>query len=127
METDSFIGCIVISKFQYYDARKNEMAFKKRPFLVIKAEYETTPSDFTVLPVSKISRSENTHPDYDYFIEVSKFPKTLLKFDSYIRTHKIASINGFDFSYRSLSSFKIDYNENYNEVIDLVKQFIAEL
>jgi hypothetical protein len=53
-ETQAYIGAIVKTRFAYHDLEKDTIAFKSRPFLIIGAEYDTLPCDFTAFPISKV-------------------------------------------------------------------------
>ena len=61
-ETQAYIGAIVKTRFAYHDLEKDTIAFKSRPFLIIGAEYDTLPCDFTAFPISKVSMSQTSIP-----------------------------------------------------------------
>ena len=50
-ETQAHIGAIVKTRFAYHDLEKDTIAFKSRPFLIIGAEYDKVPCDFTAFPI----------------------------------------------------------------------------
>lgn len=126
MESSSLVGCIVISMFPYYDSFSRSTKFKKRPFLVLKAERDELPCDFTVLPVSKIGIPENIHPVYDYYVRRCDFPKAKLTCDSYIRAHKISSINENSDDHK-ISNLKEHYPENFSEIVELSRLYLRDI
>lgn len=115
-------GKICTSTTPYYDSKDKKNKFKKRPVLVLG---QADCGDYVVLPVSTITHRENVDAVYDVYVDVSEYPNTGLARNSFIRTHKQTIV-----SYASLtviSDLKICYPDLYNDVIDLVEKFQAEL
>lgn len=117
------IGEVWTALTPYYDVTTGRKKFKGRPVLVIaKADNQ----DYVVLPISKISRSENIDPVYDVKVEPTKYPKLGFPYVSYVRTHKqtivhIAEIGNKKSSLRGL------YEDLYLEILDKRAQFSEEI
>lgn len=109
--------------FKYFDIKLNKMTFKKRPILIIgKADR----NDWVVLPISRVTRKENLDLYYDFEINVSDYPKMLLKQTSYVRTHKQTILNEGELLNRIID-FRGEYQDAYIEIIALVKEFQKNL
>lgn len=127
-EPQSYIGAIVKTRFAYHDLEADKIAFKSRPFLIIGAEYDTLPCDFTAFPISKVSTAQNIHPAYDIKVEKERYPKLSLNADiSYIRVHKIQTIHSSQLAIGVLSSLSEAYPDFYAEVKAAYRDFSAEL
>lgn len=109
--------------FKYFDSRSHEMAFKKRPVLVIG---EADKKDWVVLPISRVTRKEFLDSHYDFEIDVSDYPKLSLKEKSYVRTHKQAVLNEGELS-SCIVDFRNEYQEAYIEIIALMEEFQKNL
>ena len=116
-ETQAHIGAIVKTRFAYHDLEKDTIAFKSRPFLIIGAEHDTLPCDFTAFPISKVSTSQNIDPIHDIKVENDRYPKLSLNADvSYIRVHKIQTIHSSQLAIGILSSLSESYPDLYAEI-----------
>ena len=116
-ETQAYIGAIVKTRFAYHDLETDEIAFKSRPFLIIGAEYDKVPCDFTAFPISKVSTSQNIDPVHDIKVDKERYPKLSLNADtSYIRVHKIQTIHSSQLTIGILSSLSEAYPDLYTEV-----------
>lgn len=113
------IGKIYSSIFPYYDIRMNKKSFKKRPVLIIS---ESRNNDFTVLPISTVSRKENLDSEYDFKICPEDYPKLNLQKVSYIRVHKQTTVHKKELS-QEISDFKAEYEEAFREILILLGQF----
>ena len=117
------IGKLYTSIVQFYDSINQRNSFKSRPVLIIG---EIRNNDYTILPVSTISRKENLDPDYDIEVKKSQYPKLGLAADSYIRTHKRMYIHKG--SLRSeISDLKAEYPDLFISILEKMEQFDNEL
>lgn len=125
---DSYVGSIVKTQFPYFDSKSHSTKFKARPFLIVSAETEEFPCDFTAFPISKVSASKHLNEDFDIKIEKEKYPKLNLDEDvSYIRIHKIQTINSSNVAVKSISSLIGEYPELYVELREKFKDFSENL
>lgn len=117
------IGGAYWAIFKYFDGKSHKMAFKKRPVLVIgKADAK----DLVVLPISRVPRKENLDTHYDFQMNVSDYPKLLLKETSYVRTHKQTILNEGELL-NCIVDFKAEYQDAYIEIIALLEEFQKNL
>lgn len=127
-ETQAYIGAIVKTRFTYHDLETDKIAFKSRPFLIVGAEYDTLPCDFTAFPISKVSTAQNIDPAYDIKVEKEHYPKLSLNAEvSYIRVHKIQTIHSSQLAIGILSSLSGAYPNLYAEVKAAYRDFSAGL
>ena len=84
------------------------MKIKSRPGLIIA---QADIDDYTVLPVSRISKSQYRHAKYDVQIDPAAYPLLNLNALSYIRTHKITTVNR-----NEIGGFIGDLKGNYEEL-----------
>lgn len=117
------IGKAYWATFKYFDSKAHKMAFKKRPVLVIG---EADRKDRIVLPISRVTRKEHLDPDYDFELDILKYPKLLLKETSYVRTHKQTVLNEGEIS-NCIMDFKKEYEAAYIEIMALVEEFQKNL
>lgn len=117
------IGKICISVTPFYDAEKKQNAFKKRPILVISGPRN---NDYTVLPVSTVSKKENLDKEYDIKIKPEDYPELHLKKACYIRTHKQTNIHKSSIT-QTIGDMKAYYEELYMEVLSRLETFNAEV
>lgn len=128
----NFEGQIRKVRFPYYDAKTKKMKYKARPFLLVKREPGdyTNMSDYTGLPISRITNSIHVSLMYDYIIEEENFPVcNLTSFPSYVRCHKISNVSSkqIDSVGNCICDFNIHYPEELNEIKELVKRYIATI
>lgn len=121
-----FCGQIRNTFMSYYDSRERKMKKKARPMLVIKSENDTMHSDYTVLPVSKVSCSKYRDIYYDEKITKEIFPDTNLNHDpSYIRCHKICTVSSREVDKANcLCDFKCLYPEKYSEIVNKAQRYL---
>lgn len=117
------IGKICISVTPFYDARKKQNAFKKRPILIISGPRN---NDYTVLPVSTVSKKENLDKEYDIEIKPEDYPELHLDRVCYIRTHKQTNIHKNSIT-QTIGDMKTFYEELYVEVLSRLESFNAEV
>lgn len=116
-------GKICISIFPYYDIRTNKKSFKTRPALVIGGPRN---HDYTVLPVSTISRPENIDAEYDIKVVPEAYPK--LNFDkvSYVRVHKQTTIHESEIK-KVIADMREEYEELYLAIMEKLEEFNASI
>lgn len=117
------IGKIFLGYTSYYDLRARRIKQKTRPFLIIGGPRN---DDYTVLPVSTISKRENL--DFEYDVEIIPANYSLLSLDkvSYVRTHKQTTIHKAELL-RELSDLKENYPDLYLEILEKHDKFQREL
>lgn len=117
------IGKVCISITPFFDMRTGKKSFKQRPVLVIGGPRN---DDYTVLPVSSVSRKKNLDPQYDKEVEPAMYPKLNLTKQCYVRTHKQTTIHKADLV-KTIADMKQDYEELYLEILSLLEQFNSEV
>lgn len=95
--------------------------------LAIGVERDMFPCDVTMLPISKISYSNNIHPLYDRKLENECGRLNLNVVPSYIRVHKVATVHSSNINARAISDLKEVLPELYNELSELYKTFTEAL
>jgi possible gp28 protein len=121
-------GCIYTVAFRYYDIKTNKTRIKQRPFLIIKEEKSKTPIDLTVLPVSSITHKDRIDPYYDIAIDSKIYSQlNLNKSLSYIRTHKIQTVNEKDLICKICDNCNVIYPDLYDEIKQKVSEFYSEV
>lgn len=117
------IGKICVSTFPYYDSIKNKKSFKKRPVLVIGGPRN---HDYTVLPISSVSRSENIDAEFDIKVTPQSHPELQLKKVSYIRVHKQTIVHESDLR-GTIADMRTDSEELYLEIMEKLEIFNASI
>lgn len=117
------IGKIYWSVFPFYDSRKGCNGFKKRPVLILSGPRN---NDYTVLPISSVTKKHNLDPDYVLELDTTKYPKLKLAKNCYIRTHKQTIVHQASLT-SQISDLKNDYPDLYLEVISLFEKFEKEV
>lgn len=113
--------CIIVSP--YYDRKNNRNSYKKRPALVISGPRN---NDYTILPVSSVSKKENLDEVYDIKVDPEKYPLLGLNKVSYIRTHKQTVVHRSSIV-EKISSIKEEYNDLYQIIISSWMDFENEV
>lgn len=113
------IGKLCISTFPYYDICTHKKRFKKRPVLIIGGPRN---HDYTVLPVSTISRPENIDAEYDIKVAPEIYPKLNFKKVSYIRVHKQTTIHENEIR-KVIANMREEYEELYLIIIEKLEEF----
>ena len=107
----------------FYDSLHNRQNFKVRPVLVLA---KADSGDYTVLPVSRVTRRENLHPVYDVEVDPAVYPSLNLKAVSYIRTHKQTTIHVAEIG-DVIGDLKNSYEDLYLEVLSKREQYSSEV
>ena len=110
------IGKLYSSVTPFYDSAKGTNSYKRRPVLIINGPQN---NDYTILPVSTISRKENIDPEYDVKEEPDDYPKLNLAHTSYIRTHKQTTVHQASLV-KEIGDLKTEYEELYLMVLERV-------
>lgn len=113
------IGKICISTFPYYDIHQNKRLFKQRPVLVIGGPRNR---DYTVLPISTISRPENIDAEYDIRIDPQEYPELKLDKISYVRVHKQTTVHEGDVR-KEISNMRGEYEQLYLDIMSKLEEF----
>ncbi|MDO5028730.1 MAG: type II toxin-antitoxin system PemK/MazF family toxin [Bacillota bacterium] len=122
------LGCIYSVAFRYYDNKSGKMATKRRPFLIIKEEEGAFPRDLTCLPVSKVTNKNRMDNYYD--IRVSRKDYPLLNLNepvSYIRSHKVQTINEKDLLLKICDNCEYAYPDLYEDIRRKIKAFYGDI
>jgi len=117
------IGKACISVTKYYDSSLHRLGFKQRPILVIGL---ADPSDYVVLPISRVTNQVNLDPVYDFPMEISTYPRMNLRAKSYIRSHKQFAVNSAEIT-KVICDFRQEYPSAYLDVLTLVERFQKDL
>lgn len=84
------IGQIYTCTVEFYDSRQHKLAWKGRPILIIGGPRN---NDYTVLPISTISKREYLDVDFDVEIDPQVYPALGLSRVSYVRVHKQLTVH----------------------------------
>lgn len=126
--SNDFVGCIYSVAFRYYNNQTNQMDVKVRPFLILKAEKEDLPCDFSALPISKVTNKQNLSARFDVEIPNAKYGNLFLREPiSYIRTHKIQTVHSTDFKNKICNDLRSIYPELSDQVRELVKEYVDDI
>lgn len=117
------IGWICSSTTPYYDIRNGCNAFKQRPVLIIGGLLN---NDYTVLPISTVSKRENLHFFYDIKVEPMLYPRLRLSKESFIRVHKQTTVHQTAVV-RKISNLKVEYPDLYSLVLEGLSEYNTNL
>ena len=117
------LGWICSSTTPYYDIKTGRNAFKQRPVLVIS---ELISNDYTVLPISTVSKRENLHFFYDIKVEPMLYPRLRLGKESFIRVHKQTTGHRAAVV-RKISNLKTEYPDLYSLVLERLSEYNTNL
>lgn len=113
------IGKIYSSVIPYYDRNTQKNSYKKRPVLIIGGPRN---NDYTVLPISTVSRKENLDNDYDIQVAPNQYPLLNLNQVSYVRTHKQTTVHKASLT-TQIGDMKSDYEDLYLHVLEKLEDF----
>ena len=113
------IGKICTSTTPFYDCKSQKNSFKSRPVLIIAGPRN---DDYTILPISTISKKENVDHEYDIPLSIKDYPLLNLKQDCYIRTHKQTTVHKKSII-KELSSLKDTYEDLYLNVFCKLEEY----
>ena len=119
------IGKIYISMVEFYDVRNQKTSIKARPVLILS---DMRNNDFTVLPISTISKTQNIDIEYDIEVNPQIYQKLNLKKISYIRTHKRIYLHQASVDKtKILGDIKNDYPDLFLEILEKMEKFNKEI
>lgn len=96
---------------------------KNRPALIIS---DARNNDYTILPLSTISRKENIDSEYDIKIDKLAYPALGLNKDCYIRTHKQQTAHKSNIG-KLIGDLKSSYPDLFDDVMLHLAQFNEEI
>ncbi len=117
------IGKIYWSIIPYFDVKKGRNSYKRRPVLIIG---DIRNDDYTVLPISKVSKKQYLDSVYDVEVKQVDYPNLKLTCDSYIRVHKQTTVHRAMLR-DEISDLKCAYEDLYLSVLELFEQRNKEL
>ena len=113
------IGKIYSSVIPFYDSAKQTNSYKKRPVLIIGGPRN---NDYTVLPISTVTKKTNLDADYDIEVEPTKYPLLNLNKVSYVGTHKQTTVHRASLT-TQIGNMKDDYEDLYLNVLEKLEEF----
>ena len=113
------IGKAYVSTFPFYNNRSHKMDFKSRPVLIVG---QADPTDYVILPISRVTNKDNIDSDYDFEITKKSVPLMNLAQTSYIRTHKQSVVHVGELT-KEIIDFRKEYPDIYLDVIAKMEEF----
>ena len=113
------IGKIYSTTTPFYNRNTRKNEFKKRPVLVISGPRN---NDYTVLPISTITKRENLDLEYDIEIIPEEYPMLNLNKECYVRTHKQTTFHRANFT-KLIGDMKTNYSDLYISILEKVEEF----
>ena len=113
------IGKIYSTVFPYYDSKTQKNSFKKRPVLIIGGPRN---NDYTVLPISTVTKKANLDSEYDLEINPANYPLLHLDKLSYVRVHKQTTVHKVSLT-SLIGDMKNEYADLYLNVLEKLEEF----
>ena len=113
------IGKIYSTVFPYYDSKTQKNSFKKRPVLIIGGPRN---NDYTVLPISTVTKKANLDSEYDLEINPANYPLLHLDKLSYVRVHKQTTVHKVSLT-SLIGDMKTEYADLYLNVLEKLEEF----
>ena len=113
------IGKIYSTVFPYYDSKTQKNSFKKRPVLIIGGPRN---NDYTVLPISTVTKKANLDSEYDVEINPANYPLLHLDKLSYVRVHKQTTVHKVSLT-SLIGDMKTEYVDLYLNVLEKLEEF----
>lgn len=113
------IGKIYSTVFPYYDSKIQKNSFKKRPVLIIGGPRN---NDYTVLPISTVTKKANLDSEYDLEINPANYPLLHLDKLSYVRVHKQTTVHKVSLT-SLIGDMKTEYADLYLSVLEKLEEF----
>ena len=113
------IGKIYSTVFPYYDSKTQKNSFKKRPVLIIGGPRN---NDYTVLPISTVTKKANLDSEYDLEINPANYPLLHLDKLSYVRVHKQTTVHKVSLT-SLIGDMKTEYVDLYLNVLEKLEEF----
>ena len=115
------IGKIYASMVEFYDVRNQKTSIKARPVLILS---DMRNNDFTVLPISTISKPQNIDIEYDIELNPQIYQKINLNKVSYISTHKRVYLHQANIDKtKILGDIKSNYPDLFLEILEKMEKF----
>ena len=116
-------GTVCRALVQFYDSSSGRMRFKSRPALIIGNADE---QDYTVLPISTITKRQNMNPHFDVPIDPKQYPGLTLAKYCFVRTHKPTIINAGQIS-PPVADMKNTYEELFLEILTRYEEYNSQI
>ncbi len=113
------IGKIYSSVVPFYDSQKKVNSFKKRPVLIIGGPRN---NDYTVLPISTVTKKANLDSEYDLEIDPTNYPLLHLDKLSYVRVHKQTTVHKVSLA-SLIGDMKTEYADLYLNVLEKLEEY----
>ena len=123
-EKENYIGKVYPSYFVYYNAKQKKERIKSRPVLIIAEPIGKKDTEYTVLPISTVSRTEFHNEDYDVKLTAKKLTKAKFDQDCYVKTQKRTTIykSNIDFK-KCIVDLKKEYPGIYGNILKRMTLF----
>ena len=119
------IGKIYISMVEFYDVRNQKTSIKARPVLILS---NVRNNDFTVLPISTISKTQNIDIEYDIELNPQIYQKMNLNKVPYVRIHKRTYLHQANIDKtKILGDIKNDYPDLFLKILEKMEKFNKEI
>lgn len=117
------IGKVYTASTEYYDSKTGLTQRKGRPVLVVGGPKN---NDYSVLPISTITKRENVDPDYDIYVDVELRGILSLDRECFIRTHKQMPLHRGSI-FKELGNMKDNAPDLYQDVLMRMERFQKEI
>lgn len=117
------IGKVYLTYMDYFDIRTKTTRKKSRPVLVVGGPRN---DDYTVLPISTISKRQNLDPDYDILVDATERAVLSLDKECFIRTHKQTPAHQAQLI-KCLGDMRTDLPDLYLDAVSRMEQFQEEI
>jgi uncharacterized protein YifN (PemK superfamily) len=113
------IGKIYSSVIPFYDSIQQKNSYKKRPVLIVSGPRN---NDYTVLPISTVTKKANLDADYDIELDPLKYPLLNLNKVCYVRTHKQTTVHKASLT-TQIGDMKCQYQDLYLQILQKLEEF----
>ncbi len=107
------IGKIYTSLVPFYNIIERKHMVKARPVLIIS---DIRNNDYTILPVSTVSKRANLDKEFDIELNPLKYPALKIDHTSYVRTHKQMTIHKGELG-KEISDLKTNYPKLFLQIM----------
>lgn len=123
-----YVGQIGKARLPFYNSKTDRIEYKARPALIIGAEKEYLPCDFTLLPLSRVTHKRLIDEVFDVKLTREKCLQYNLNSDeSYIRTHKVFTTNSREIGASFIYDLKTNDPDMYAEIRKRFEAFTSQL
>jgi uncharacterized protein YifN (PemK superfamily) len=113
------IGKIYSSVIPFYDSIQQKNSYKKRLVLIVSGPRN---NDYTVLPISTVTKKANLDADYDIELDPLKYPLLNLNKVCYVRTHKQTTVHKASLT-TQIGDMKCQYQDLYLQILQKLEEF----